>query len=205
MNAVNFDWGWLSESNVNVSMFASEIFEKDTYQRFFKVDHGDTVVDIGASVGPFATKIADRLPGRVICVEPDTRSIPTLKSNLDKLDFKTTVVNRALTDVDGPTQIRGLIDPNSDLMWSYEVDSRSDVEGITFKTLVEENNISRIDFLKIDCEGNEYDVFNDENLDWIKKNVRKIAGEWHLHTLTHKAKFMRFRDTYLKEFPNLRY
>ena len=204
MNTANFDWGWLAQNNTNVSRFSTEIFDDDTYQRFFKVDHGDTVLDIGASVGPFATKIADRKPGRIICIEPDKRSVPTLRSNLAKLDCKTVVIDRAITDTDGPTQIRGLIDPTTDLMWSYEVDSKADVEGITFKTLLNDYNISRIDFLKIDCEGNEYDVFNDENLDWIKKNVRKAAGEWHLHTLTHKAKFMRFRDTYLKEFSNFK-
>ena len=61
---------------------------------------------------------------------------------------------------------------------------------------------SKIDFLKTDCEGGEYDVFNDENFEWITKNVNKIVGEWHLNTPEKKEKFRKFRDTYLKYYKN---
>jgi hypothetical protein len=54
----------------------------------------------------------------------------------------------------------------------------------------------------MDCEGGEYDFFTDENHDWIMNNVRKIAMEIHLATPAHKAKFRKFRDTYLREFTN---
>jgi hypothetical protein len=63
-------------------------------------------------------------------------------------------------------------------------------------------NIKQIDFLKSDCEGGEYDIFNIENLFWIKENVKKISGEWHLRTPELKQKFKVFRDTYLRIFPN---
>jgi len=56
--------------------------------------------------------------------------------------------------------------------------------------------------LKSDCEGGEYDIFNSENIFWIKENVKKISGEWHLRTPELKAKFRAFRDTYLRLFPN---
>jgi hypothetical protein len=58
--------------------------------------------------------------------------------------------------------------------------------------------------LKTDCEGGEYDIFNIENLFWIKSNVRKIVGEWHLRTPELKTKFRIFRDTYLRIFPNFK-
>ena len=56
--------------------------------------------------------------------------------------------------------------------------------------------------MKIDCEGSEYDIFNIENLEWIKSNVKKIVGEWHLQLEGHNniEKFKQFRDTYLIEF-----
>jgi autotransporter strand-loop-strand O-heptosyltransferase len=40
-------------------------------------------------------------------------------------------------------------------------------------------NVEKIDYLKVDCEGGEYDIFTDENLDYIENNVKKIAGEFH--------------------------
>jgi hypothetical protein len=47
--------------------------------------------------------------------------------------------------------------------------------------------------LKIDCEGGEYSVFSEKNMDWIVKNVRKIAGEWHFHGPDKLEKLNSFR------------
>ena len=76
----------------------------------------------------------------------------------------------------------------------------SEMETITFKTFIENYSIDKIDFLKTDCEGGEYDIFNKENIDFILKNVKKIVGEWHLNTKELKEKFRFFRDFYLNKF-----
>ena len=73
-------------------------------------------------------------------------------------------------------------------------------DAITFSTFLQEYNVEQIDFMKIDCEGGEYDIFTPERLPWIKQNVKKIVGEWHLSTPKLKDKFRQFRDTYLKQF-----
>ena len=55
------------------------------------------------------------------------------------------------------------------------------MDGISFKDFIHENNISKIDFLKVDIEGGEYNIFCDEeNFKFIKKNVHKIAMELHM-------------------------
>jgi len=77
-----------------------------------------------------------------------------------------------------------------------------EVHTIRFDTFIEKFNIKKIDFLKTDCEGGEYEIFNKENIWWIKENVKKVTGEWHLETYEHKEKFREFRDIYLKLFPN---
>jgi hypothetical protein len=66
---------------------------------------------------------------------------------------------------------------------------------------IRQYEIDKIDFLKIDIEGMEYEVFNDDNIDWILDNVSKIAGEIHLNDAEQKKKFRKFRDTYLKKIP----
>ena len=53
---------------------------------------------------------------------------------------------------------------------------RQRVRAITMDTLMRENGIESIDFLKIDIEGAEVEVF--ETYPWIKK-VRVIAIELH--------------------------
>ena len=38
----------------------------------------------------------------------------------------------------------------------------------TFKEFLDDNNINKIDFLKCDCEGGEYDVFSKSNIEFLK-------------------------------------
>ena len=68
---------------------------------------------------------------------------------------------------------------------------------ISLKDFVNEYNIDKIDFLKVDCEGGEYEVFNEENYEWIMKNVAKIAGEFHFADINDKRNFIKFRELYL--------
>jgi hypothetical protein len=60
--------------------------------------------------------------------------------------------------------------------------------------------LKKIDFIKIDCEGGEYDIFIPSNMPYILDCVKKIAGEWHLSNPSLKQKFREFRDKYLRLF-----
>ena len=77
------------------------------------------------------------------------------------------------------------------------------VPTLSFKELRETYKIDHIDFLKVDCEGGEYDVFSKENIEFLKK-VPKIATEFHLRrndSSLNNCKFRYFRDNILLNFP----
>jgi len=76
-------------------------------------------------------------------------------------------------------------------------------KSTTFDKIREEYGITKIDFLKTDCEGGEYCIFNNKNFFWIKENVKKVVGEWHLENPERKQQFRVFRDTYLRLFPKI--
>jgi hypothetical protein len=59
--------------------------------------------------------------------------------------------------------------------------------------------IEKIDFMKVDCEGGEYDIFVEKNLEKLK-NISKIVIEFHLDTLETKLQFRRFRDNMIPKF-----
>lgn len=186
----DFDWGKSNEwfkGAIN-----KEIFEDGIYEKFFSVESGDVVMDIGASIGPFTYSILDKNPSHVYCIEPCDEEFPFLLKNTNK-DF-VTHINKGITSVDG------VVDTGN--MFTAELGKQTKMYSIRFDTLLDEYNISKIDFLKTDCEGGEYDIFNEDNFEWIKNNVRKISGEWHLHNQETKEKFRKFRDLYLKELPN---
>lgn len=180
----------------------AEIFRDNVYQRYFPVEAGDTILDFGASVGIFPYSIKHLQPGRTICLEVEPDLVQTMRENFERNDIKADIVPCAFGSADGETYITGKFDPEK-----LHISDGTDGEvlpTISWSTLKQQYNIDHIDFLKTDCEGAEYNLFNDENFEWVLKNVRKIAGEFHLHTAEQKQLFRRFRDTYLRAMPNHR-
>lgn len=193
-----FQWGKIEENKTFRKIVESEIFLDKIYEKFFKIEKNDVVFDIGASVGPFAHYAKSKEIKKIYCFEPHKELFQTLKNNVESENV--VLVNKAIGPVNGYFKTTGLF--NENIMECNSESNLHEVECITFKSFIEENNIDKIDFLKTDCEGGEYDIFNSENLDWIKKNVKKIAGEWHLTNSEQKENFKHFRDTYLKVLPN---
>lgn len=191
----NFQWGWMDEftdlAKMHKNSLVQEIFIDKCYEQVREVKTGDVVLDIGASIGPFAYSILHKNPKQVICVEPSHLEHDTLNANVGK-DI-VSIIKKAIGPVDGTITIDEVFGANGQMM---------EIPSIRFDTMIKENNIERINFLKTDCEGGEYDIFNVENLFWIKDNVDFVVGEWHLNTPQNKEKFRKFRDLYLKLFPN---
>lgn len=194
----NFDWGLISKNKEFLKVVTNEIFVDNIYQKFFEVENNDLVVDIGSSVGPFTYSIKDKNPKHVYCFEPHKELFKTLSKNVSC--EKVTCFNKGIGPSDSTHTSRGLF--NETTMECFAEENERSFDSIKFSTFIEDNNIQTIDFMKIDCEGGEYDVFNEENFAWIAKNVKKVAGEWHLNTPELKDKFRKFRDTYLKKMPN---
>ena len=194
----DFDWGKAAENKWFKDIVEKEVFEQKVYEKFFPVEDGDIVFDVGASVGPFSYTLEEKNPEKIYCFEPHKGLFQTLVKNVRSENAR--FINCAIGSVDGVQKLTGLF--NEQFIEACEGENIQEVETVTFKTFIEQNNIGRIDFLKTDCEGGEYDIFNDENAPWIKKNVKKIVGEWHLGTPELREKFKHFRDTYLRDFPN---
>jgi len=191
------NWGMIQSNPWFLNQVYDEVFAQDVYQRYFPVEAGDVVLDVGASVGPFLWKIQDQRPAHVLCLEPEPTLFQTLRGNASRLPVKTTLISRAISATTGSGLVSGLFDPaRTDL--SDGSDARQ-MDTVSFQSLIAQYDLDRIDFIKTDCEGGEYQIFNDDNFEWITQNVRKIAGEFHLHTPELKAKFRRFRDTYLRQ------
>lgn len=194
-----FQWGILEKDQWFRKSIVNEVLAENSYERFTKVEKGDIVVDIGSCVGAFTRIVANKKPEKVYCLEPDTRFIPTLKLNTKNYP-NVEIVEKGIGDVDGKKQINGLYNPGN----IYIHNNLQEIDSIKFDSFVNEYKIKKIDFLKVDCEGGEYDIFNNENYDWIKANVKKIAIEVHLNTPELKDKFKDFRENILKKFNNFK-
>jgi len=198
----NFDWGWMEDpsdvyhvlsdgSSKSMGQYHKdsiyqEIFIDGCYEKFFEVEAGDIVLDIGASLGPFTRSILHKNPKHVFCFEPSDREFKTLVKNT--IGSQVTPINKGISNVNSIV--------SSDLLFGGE----TEMETITFSRFISLFGLEKIDFIKTDCEGGEYDIFTEENLEYLTKNVKKIVGEWHLHTPEEKLKFRNFRDNILPKF-----
>jgi FkbM family methyltransferase len=206
MDLTNFDWGWMDKPTTRTlssngitkpygqwhkDAITQEIFQDKLYEKFFTVEEGDVVMDFGASIGPFTYSILDKKPKQVYCFEPSPEEIDTLAKNTKH--GPVTIINKAISDSEGHFEFN---------LFGVE-DGAKIAEATTFDRVRQDLNISKIDFLKTDCEGGEYSIFNDKNFFWIKDNVKKVVGEWHLDSPQKKEQFRIFRETYLRLFPNI--
>lgn len=188
----NFDWGKFSPDLI--SSLKKEFERDNIYERFNSVKVGDVVVDIGASIGPFTYSIIPRYPSSVYCVEPSKDLFTSLVRNTSKfsLDVPIVYINKAISETGKDVKV---FSGNQNVYGGIE-----EFDYISFSDFIDEYKISQIDFLKMDCEGGEYDIFTDDNIEWILKNVKYIAAEFHLTYPGCKDKFKNFRDKYLQRF-----
>jgi FkbM family methyltransferase len=158
-----------------------EVFLNRFYTpRGFEINEEDIVVDIGAHIGVFsifASELAKK--GKVYSVEPMPGNIEMLKNNMSINKIENIVpINMAVSNKRGK---RKIILGKSTGMHSFYLGKSSktlEVQTICLQDIVEEYKIPRIDFLKVDCEGAEYEILFDCPKH-ILNIVERMCLEWH--------------------------
>tara|TARA_R110000782_G_scaffold181708_1_gene271999 strand:+ start:897 stop:1898 length:1002 start_codon:yes stop_codon:yes gene_type:complete len=170
----------------------NEIFWELTYQRdYVKIDTGDVVVDIGANIGVFSAYAQQFKPTHTYSLEPVNETFNYLKQNMEGFN-NVTVIEKGISKNGGPLEMT-----LSDLSACHTLKSNTEilndniqnhlssrpktsiVQTQTINQFIKENNINRIDFLKVDCEGGEYDLFTTLDKEYLANNIKKIALEYH--------------------------
>lgn len=162
----------------------NEIFFTKCYSpEYLPIDKNDIVVDIGANVGLFTIYAAKKTLNNVYAYEPFPDNCKFINLNVITNQLKNVkIFQYAISDkIDNQrlylADIRGghlLFDHNI----SGKLERYIEVPTITLKQVVEFNDIERIDFLKIDCEGSEGAIFKSIPIDYFMK-IQKIAMEFH--------------------------
>lgn len=124
----------------------------------------DTVLDLGAGIGDFAIKAMQRAKS-VIAIEPNQEDFALLLNNLR--------VNACHNVV--PLDI-GVASKAGMRHITYH-DRRYSFRAETLPTIMEQQHISRVDFIKFDIEGFETEVI-ESSIDVVKQ-ARVIAVELH--------------------------
>jgi FkbM family methyltransferase len=139
------------------------------------------VVDLGAHRGIFSV-FAAREARMVWSIEANPEAYAMCLANLsiNGVLSKAKVVNGAISNRGGMVDFYVARDAGSSTIVdrrSIDVEKKITVPGIPISSLFEE--VSRVDLLKIDIEGGEYELFGNHTLkNWLPK-VQRIAMEYH--------------------------
>lgn len=151
------------------------------YQNYCDVEEGDLVVDIGFNYGTFSLGALHKGASKIYGFEPDKHIYETIKDIYPEPN-KVKIYNFAISDkneilkfkVGYNTLSSSIIGDVTDFKESY------DVKCFNFYDMMRFHDINHIDFLKIDCEGAEYGIFETIPDDYFK-NIRKIHVEFHFN------------------------
>jgi FkbM family methyltransferase len=150
------------------------------------IQEGMTCLDIGANIGYYALleKQLVGSKGKVIAVEPSPKNFKYLKKNaeLNTNNFcNLEIFNFALSATDGFASF--LINDRSNLCKIVENTSKGqpgviDVPKKSIDSFISEENIKRVDFLRMDVEGHEKEIISGAKLT-IQKHKPMLYVETH--------------------------
>ncbi len=177
----------------DLSMF-SEIFYKKYYNpKGFEIREHDIVFDIGANSGFFTFYASQQATyGKIYSFEPLPSLVEKIERTLMLNNIRNVHVENMAVGKFSTENVSFYVSKEHNGCHSlYEREGEVEkisVTTITLQTYCANNNISKIDFLKLDCEGAEYDILTTESIEFIKKIVYKISMEYHdnINNHTHK-------------------
>lgn len=145
----------------------------------------ETMIDAGANIGLASIYFKAFYPElNIIALEPTADTYYRLSQNYDINKLKNTkAFQQGLWKENTFLQLdKSFRDKNE---WSFRLIENKDsglntIKVKSMRTLLEENQWKQVDFLKIDIEGGEVDIFNSQDAvkDWLSK-VKILAIEIH--------------------------
>ena len=187
--------------NLNYTVY--EIFTLKSYERKgWEIAQTDTILDIGAHMGVFALWAAKQAPrGKIISIEP-TENIESLTKSIEINKLKNiTPLKVAIGKDDSFIELftsPNYNSSNSNTQFTHSPFLRfltflgfntihrkhknqrktERVKTVSIASIMDKYKLKQIDYLKIDCEGGEYDVFNYLPEKYFPR-IKKIAMEFH--------------------------
>ncbi len=166
---------------------AHETFLDQHYQKAsVPLDDNWVIIDIGADIGSFSIFAARQNPnGTIYAYEPFGGSFDLLTQNLrlNGIDGSVRVFNQAVTGHDGTVSL----DTNWPEPTQYTITTGSgelDVPCVSLDTVFEQHQIATCDYLKLDCEGAEYEILFGAAPETIAR-IERICMEYHDNLTDH--------------------
>jgi FkbM family methyltransferase len=167
------NWQLDLKEGIDLAIYLLGGFEVRTLQRYRKlINAGDTVLDIGANIGAHTLPLAKLVgeTGKVVAFEPTKYAFTKLRRNAalnPALESHITACQMMLVAGDADTLPDAIysswpLESSSDLHEAHQGRLMS-TDGATVSTLdqqVERLALQKVDFVKLDVDGNEFAVLS---------------------------------------------
>lgn len=201
----------LSEG-IELSLYLFGSFQKHiTKNAFLTIKDNFTIIDIGANVGLMTLQFAKLVPnGKVYSFEPTFYALERLKKNLalnPEISKNVSVINSFVSEKssDNPNiiafsswKVNGEKDENNHPVHLGTPKATEGVPAISLDDFTSTHQIEKIDFIKIDTDGHEYEVFKGAK-HAIAKYRPKIIFEIGLYVMDEKNISFDFYFNYFKD------
>ena len=169
-----------------------EIFDDECYKsKDVSVQEGDVVVDMGACHGSFSLYALQHGAEKVYSVEPFEENLKRMTQRMSDWNYSQNYIptQKAISNKRGKAYLSlGTSDSvgehfePSPSITDDGADNAIMISTISFMDFIDMHDIEKIDLLKMDIEGSEYDIIEDERThDYFRNNIDRITGELHLH------------------------
>jgi len=140
-----------------------------------------TIVDIGANMGAFTIYSAGLSRyARIYCYEPEEKNFLFLRCNIEanSLSNRVYTFRTAVASCEGRRNIMLGSSPVHSFFTNNEGMEYQMVSCTTLSKIIESQGLEVIDLLKINCEGTEYEIFENCERD-IFERIINIRLEYH--------------------------
>lgn len=174
--ATKRDFGFFIPS-LDAAGLAKICWFKELYQRYFKVELADVILDVGSCLGSFSVcaSYATGNKGLVVSIEPAPENLFYLKKNLSTLK-NIVIINKCISNFKGETVLYLSSNLQTYSVINYTSNSLK-IPTDTLDNITSELKLDRVDFIKINVEGAELEVLEGANK--VLKMTKKVVVEAH--------------------------
>lgn len=208
-NNINFEVD-LNEG-IDLSLYLFNNFQSHVYEnKYVHLKKDDVIFDIGANVGIMSLNFANKTPnGKVYAFEPTHFALKKLYRNIELNPTLNKIISVNNCFISSKTENN----PNIVAFSSWNLTNRTTedhefhlgtpmstkgVPSFTLDDFVEKNNICKLDFIKIDTDGHEFEVFIGAKKS-LQKLRPKIIFELGLYVMKEKNFNFNFYAEYFNE------
>jgi FkbM family methyltransferase len=168
----------LRVNSTDFMQFTTVWLQKEYEKSGFEIKSNDIIIDVGAHIGLFTLFASQKCKdGKIYAFEPVRENYEILLSNITTNNLSNVIsFNAAVTNKDGFAKIYlSKDDAGHSTMSATEISV--DVKSKSLNTFLE-SEIEKCNFLKLDCEGAEYEIIESLTNGSLKK-IDKMCIEYH--------------------------